>query len=122
MANKVIIGITDWEQTKTELQELAQKIDAGKKLPEADYHLNFSSAAQLFSELTPRRMELLEELKNSGASSINALSKVLHRNYSNVHGDVTKLIDLGLVTKDDDGRVFVPWKEIRINISLAKAA
>jgi predicted transcriptional regulator len=107
---------------RAELVELARRLDAGEKLPEADYRLNFASAGQLFSELTPRRLALLEDLKLHGACSIYALAKRLRRNYSNVHTDVARLLEHDLVAKDEKGRVFVPWEDIRISVSLAHAA
>jgi predicted transcriptional regulator len=87
-------------------------------VPEADYHLNFASAAQLFSELTPARLVVLDTLKRTGPQSIYALAKHLGRNYSNVHGDVQKLLEHDLVSKDDAGRVYVPWEVIVIQVQL----
>jgi predicted transcriptional regulator len=118
MANKAIIGITDWQATQRELRDLARRADAGEALPQADYHLNFASAAQLFSELTPARLAVLETLKRTGAQSIYALAKRLERNYSNVHGDVQKLLEHDLVAKDDAGLVYVPWEAIVIQVQL----
>lgn len=120
--SKAIIGTESLQTMFKRAHEVARKIDGGEPPPEADYHLNFESAARLFSELTPRRMELLEELKRSGPRSIYALAKELHRNYSNVHSDVRILVDHGLLEKDEKSRVFMPWDEIQINVSFAKAA
>lgn len=120
--SKAIIGTESLQTMFKRAHEVARKIDGGEPLPEADYHLNFESATRLFSELTPRRMELLEELKRGGPRSIYALAKGLHRNYSNVHSDVRMLMDHGLLEKDEKGRVFMPWDEIQINVSFAKAA
>lgn len=119
MANKAIIGITREGKMHAELKELARRIDAGEQLPETDYHLSFSSAAQLFSELTPARMRTLEVLKKSGPLTIYALAKRLGRNYSNVHADIGKLLEYELVAKDEGGRVYVPWDTVEIHVSLA---
>ena len=101
--------------------EVARLVDAGEAVPEADYYLGFSSAAQLFGELTAARMALLEALKGLGPISIHALAKQVGRNYSNVHSDVTKLLDLGLIEKDAAGKIFVPWEEIQVRVSVGKA-
>jgi predicted transcriptional regulator len=87
-------------------------------ISETNYHLNFTSAARLFSDLTPARLVILETLKQSGAQSIYALAKRLERNYSNVHRDVKKLLEHELAAKDSEGQVYVPWSEIRICLSL----
>lgn len=122
MANKAIIGITREGEMFAELKELARRIDVGEQLPEADYHLSFSSAAQLFGELTPARMRTLEVLKKSGPLTIYALAKRMGRNYSNVHADVSKLLEYELVAKNEDGQVYVPWDAVEIHVSLTDRA
>ncbi len=122
MSNKAVIGVAPRGRIFKDLHETARKVDRGKPVSEADYHLDFASAAQIFSELTPARLVLLETLKETGAQSIYALAKRLKRNYSNVHRDVKKLIDFDLVTKDAEGRVVVPWDEVIIRLSSRVAA
>lgn len=124
MANLAIIGITDWAATQAQVCEVARSIDAGQALPAADYHLGFADAAQLLAELPPRRLDTLRAIKRLGPSSIYAVAKALGRNYSNVHTDVHKLIGHGLVDRQDDGRVLVPWTDvvIKLDASLLSAA
>ncbi len=124
MANRAIIGISDWTKTRDGLLALADELDAGKVGEPADYRLNFASAAQLLSELPPRRLDTLREVKRAGPVSIYAVAKALSRNYSNVHADVQKLIEHGLIEKDEGGRVFVPWDDVvvRVDASLLQAA
>jgi predicted transcriptional regulator len=86
-----------------------------------DFHLSFESARTLFSELTPARMELLETLRRAGPCSIYALAKAAGRNYSNVHTDVARLLDLGLVERQNDETVFVPFEAIEIRMPLPLA-
>jgi predicted transcriptional regulator len=78
----------------------------------------------LLAELPPRRLDTLREIKRRGPESIYAVAKQLGRNYSNVHADVQKLIEHGLVEKDNEGRIFVPWDDVvvRVNASLLDAA
>ena len=56
--------------------------------------------------------------------SVYALAKQLGRNYSNVHGDIQRLLALDLVAKNSDGQVFVPFDDIvvQIDASLMAAA
>lgn len=122
MANKVFIGVDSFDEMTRRARETARRIDAGERVPEADYYLNFSSASQLFSELTPARLAVLEMLKTQGPLTIYALAKELGRNYSNVHTDVQALLKHELVAKDAQGRVYVPWDEIQIHLSLCTAA
>ena len=121
---KAVIGISNWSQTRDELRTLAIKIDAGKRLPEADYQLNFPSPVELLAELPPKRLQILRELKSAGALSVYALAKRLGRNYSNVHGDIQRLLALGLVEKNTAGQVLVPFDDIvvQVDASLMAAA
>lgn len=89
---------------------------------EADFLLRFESAKTMFSELTAARMDLLDVLKQMGACSVYALAKAARRNYSNIHTDVKRLIELGLICRDDSGAVFVPFSEVDIRFSLQKVA
>ncbi len=120
--NKVIIGISDWTTTRKGLLGLGNTLDTGERIPDADYHLNFATPTQMFSELTPKRMELLCRLKQEGTLSVYRLAKVTGRNYSNVHADINRLLELELIAKDEKGRVYVPWDDIEIHASLSTPA
>lgn len=121
---KAIIGITDWGATCDELRELARRVDAGERLHGADYHLNFPDPMALLAALPPKRLATLRAIKATGPLTIYALAKRLERNYSNVHADVQQLVELGLVEKDGDQRLIVPFDDVRVeaDASLMAAA
>ena len=50
--------------------------------------------------------------------SVRALSKLLERDYKNVHTDVTQLAQLGLIERAGDSRVRVPWDAVRAELRL----
>lgn len=87
-----------------------------------DYHLSFESAKMLFAEITPARLDLLDALRRAGPCSVYALAKAAGRNYSNVHADVHKLIELGLIERGDDDMICVPFDAVEIHMALAQAA
>ena len=87
-----------------------------------DFRLSFESAKSLFADLTPARLDLLDTLRKSGPSSVYALAKAAERNYSNVHTDVSRLEELGLIERDDDASVFVPYDAVEILLPLAQIA
>lgn len=121
---KAIIELTKPGEYMRRAREIAKRTDAGEALPDADYHLGFANAGRLFTEFTPERCRLLDVLKADGAQSIYALAKRLGRNYSNVHRDVQAMMAHELISKDEAGRIGVPWDsiEIRVTLGLAKAA
>lgn len=114
---KAIIEVTNWKTSQARALRAAKRADAGKP-QRTNYHLDFDSMEALFSDITPARMQVIEASKRLGALSIYALAKAMGRNYSNVHRDVRKLLELELLARDEDGKVYVPWKDVVLNVSL----
>jgi predicted transcriptional regulator len=54
--------------------------------------------------------------------SIYAPAKLLGRNYSNVHADVKRLIELGLAGRDATGRVRVPFDDVAVQVDASLVA
>lgn len=106
------VGIKSDKEFFGELKELAGRLDAGWQPDQPVERLYFNDLATLLLYLTPKRFELLIELRRMGHVSINALAKHLRRQYRNVFDDVKTLERLGLVEKDSNGRFHVPWDEI----------
>jgi predicted transcriptional regulator len=100
----------------------AQQLTASRKGVSPNFHLSFESAKTLFSELTPARLDLLDTLRRAGPCSVYALAKIAERNYSNIHTDVARLEELGLIEKSDEGSVSVPFESVEILFPLAQVA
>jgi predicted transcriptional regulator len=82
----------------------------------------FSSPAQLFSVISPKRWQLIERLQHLGPSTVRGLARALERDVKRVHDDVMAMIDWGLVERDDDGLVLVPFKVIHAEFDLKAVA
>ena len=87
-----------------------------------DYRLSFESARSLFADLTPARLDLLDTLRKVGPCNVYALTNAAERNYSNVHTDVSRLEELGLIERNEDGTVSVPYDAVEILLPLAQVA
>jgi predicted transcriptional regulator len=116
--SKAIIEITRPGAYLAAAQAVASRLDAGEDVPQADYHLGFASAAQLFAELTPSRMALLEAIQHAGPTAVDALAEQLGRAALTVQADADKLVEHDLVHTDADGRLFVPWDQVQLKITL----
>lgn len=88
------------------------RLTEGRRLAEL-HVLTLEDLPRLLATLTPARWTLLGRLRAEGPLTIYELAKRLSRNYKNVHTDVSRLIELGLVERGDDGRVGVPWDVVR---------
>jgi predicted transcriptional regulator len=113
------VGIKNRDEFFDEIEALAEKIDRGDDPSPASERIYFEDARTFFHHITPRRFDLLEALHRSGPMSINALAKLLKRNYKNVHDDVKALSQIGLIEKNEEGRYTVPWDEVTATLRLA---
>lgn len=115
--SKAIVEIPRRGEYLQRALEVAALVDVGQAVPEADDHLGYSTAAQLFDDLTPVRLALLEALKGLGPVSIETLAGYLGRSETDVHADTLELLDLRLVEKTAAGLLWVPWEEIQIRVN-----
>ena len=119
--NKIEIGVQSLKQMGADMLAAWNATEQGHPPPPREA-LYFSDMHSLLSVLTPARWKLLEVLKPSGALSVYALAKKAERHYSNVHTDVARLLELGLMARDEQQRVYVPWDEIHADFALRLAA
>jgi len=80
--------------------------------------LTFENLPLLLKRLSPARWALLAALRQAGPLSIYELARRLGRDYKNVHTDVAQLAALGLIEKDAEGRVAVPWDLLHAQLAL----
>jgi len=59
--------------------------------------------------LTPKRLEILTEIKSNPGKSIKELAEKLNRDYKNVYDDVRALSQFDLVKLMKSGKSRVPW-------------
>ena len=98
--------------------EAAWHLASGRTPPAPLALLSFADLPLLMKSLSPARWDLLKRLKTAGPLTIFALAKLLERDYKNVHTDVSRLLDLKLVEKAQDGQVSVPWQAVRAELRL----
>ncbi len=90
----------------------------GRRVPSLAV-LTLPELPALLKNLTPARWRLLERLRTVGPLSVYELARRLERDYKNVHTDVKRLVELGLVERRADARVAVGWDVVRCELRLA---
>jgi predicted transcriptional regulator len=115
---KLEIGVGDVKKAAAEFLKTARALEKGATV-RAREQLFFADMPTLLKTLTSERWRLVEHLRRDGPLSINAAAQQLGRNYKNVHGDVKRLMDIGLVERLDDGRVRVPFSSIIAELKMA---
>ena len=84
--------------------------------------LAFGSIGELFSAITGKRLELIRFVAAKEGLNTRQIAHELRRDYKNVYTDVRELTELGLLAKDEKGRLSAPYDEIVIHASLRDAA
>ena len=121
MTERIIhIHIETAAETMSRMLAVARRLDKGERKPFGE-HLSFTTYEQFIAALSDKRMELLSVLKGLGPSSIRALSKQVARDYKSVHGDVSRLMEIGLIEKREDGLIEAPFDKIVSEIRLKAA-
>jgi predicted transcriptional regulator len=93
------------------------RLAAGEAV-EPERVLTLPDLPALLATLSPARWALIERLRRDGPLSIYELAKRLGRDYKNVHGDVRRLAELGLIDYGAARRVSVGWDAVRAEIRL----
>jgi len=119
--DELIVRIEDVDAFFSRARAEMKRLDEGIFEP-APASVSFAGMPQLLEVLSGNRWSLLSKLRATGPSSIRALSKALGRDYRGVHSDVMRLLEVGLIEKDDASKVLVPWSKITAEVHLDKAA
>ena len=119
--NEVKIQVESMDSFFESAIEMARRLDEGDR-SEQPASLSFASMEQFLRIMSPNRWSLLRALRQSGPSSIRALSQLLGRDYRGVHADVAALLETGLIEKQADSKIRVPWKKITAEMDVELAA
>lgn len=82
----------------------------------------FSSPAQLFAVLTPKRWDMIERLQAIGPVSLRGLARALGRDVKRVHEDAAVLLDWGLIERTANRKIHVPFDVIHADFDIRAAA
>ncbi len=66
--------------------------------------LSFTSYDDLMETLPPRTLELLEAVRQEAPSSINETARVVDRDVTNVHEELRRLAQLGIIFFEEVGQ------------------
>ena len=80
--------------------------------------LSFTNYDDLMETLTPRVLDLIEAIRRKEPASINETARVVDRDVKNVHEELSRLAQLGIIFFEEDGqskRPVVWFDELVIN-------
>ena len=101
------------------LADAARVLKTGRTEREA--RISFATPELLWQVLTAKRWELLKALCGAGPVSIHEAARRVDRDVKAVHGDVTALLEAGVLSRADDGRIVFPYDAVKVEFLLRAA-
>ena len=83
--------------------------------------ISFATPELLWRVLTEKRWELLKVLCGAGPVSIREAARRAERDVKAVHGDVTALLNAGVLSKTEDGHIIFPYEAVKVEFLLQAA-
>ncbi len=81
----------------------------------------FASPELLWRVLTAKRWELLKTLCGAGVISIREAARRVERDVKAVHGDVTALLNAGILERTESGGIVFPFDAVQVEFTLRAA-
>lgn len=116
ISRTLTVSVSSMEEAFHRALAAAERIDAGGEY-QGEYR-SFETLPQLFEVFTSRRWTLLYELKRLGPSTLRGLARALGRDVKRVHEDADILLKEGIIERNEDKKLFVPFAEIKIEATL----
>jgi predicted transcriptional regulator len=83
--------------------------------------ISFATPELLWQVLTAKRWELLKVLCGAGPVSIREAARRVGRDVKAVHGDVTALLNAGVLDRSEDGGIVFPFEAVKVEFMLEAA-
>jgi predicted transcriptional regulator len=113
--NTVVLEVRSLADT---LAQAAQAMTTGRAEREA--RIGFQTPELLWQVLTAKRWELLKAMCGAGPMSIREAARRVGRDVKAVHGDVTALVDAGILSRSPAGVEF-PFDAVKVEFLLQAA-
>ncbi len=81
----------------------------------------FASPELLWQVLTAKRWELLKTLCGIGPVSIREAARRVGRDVKAVHGDITALLNAGVLDRAEGGGIIFPFDSVKVEFMLQAA-
>ncbi len=101
------------------LEDAARVMETGDG--ERDARISFAAPELLWRVLTAKRWELLKALCGAGAISIREAARRVGRDVKAVHGDVTALLEAGILQRTENRGIEFPFDTVKVEFLLQAA-
>jgi predicted transcriptional regulator len=114
--NTVILEVRSLADT---LADASRAMQTGTGDGEARFA--FATPELLWQVLTAKRWALLRAMCGAGPISIREVARRVDRDVKAVHGDVTSLLDAGILRRTPEGRIEFPFDAVKVEFMLQAA-
>ncbi len=101
------------------LVDTSRAMTSGRADSEA--RIGFATPELLWQVLTAKRWELLKTMCGAGPLAIREAARRVDRDVKAVHGDVTALLNAGVLIRSPEGKVEFPFDTIKVEYMLQAA-
>ncbi len=102
-------------------EEVSRRARAAFRGEAQEPRISFASVELLWQTLTKKRWEILHAMTGQGVLSIREVARRVGRDVKAVHGDVTALLNAGVIERTAGGVVFA-YDAVHVDFTLTKAA
>jgi predicted transcriptional regulator len=89
--------------------------------PEKSARISFAAPELLWKVLTAKRWELLKVMCGAGPMSIREAARRVGRDVKAVHGDITALLNAGVLEREAGGGIIFPFDAVKVEFLLQAA-
>jgi predicted transcriptional regulator len=115
------IRIRTLEDHAARFAKLDRIVKEGRDIPDAVPSLSFPDSEQMHHVLAPARLAIIKALAGQGVLSIREVARRVGRDVQAVHRDVTRLINAGVIDRNEKGVEF-PYERIHFDFDVQAAA
>jgi predicted transcriptional regulator len=112
----VVLEVRTLEQT---LGDASHAMKSGRAEREA--RIGFATPELLWQVLTAKRWDLLKAMCGGGSMSIREAARRVGRDVKAVHGDVSALLNAGVLNRTETGGVEFPFDAVKVQFMLEAA-
>ena len=113
------IVVLDVRTPVDSMADFARVWKTGK--PERSARISFAAPELLWKVLTAKRWELIKVLCGAGPVSVREAARRVGRDVKAVHGDITALLDAGVLDRAEGGGIVFPYEAVKIEFMLQAA-
>lgn len=111
--------ILDVRSLSDTLADASRAMETGRADREA--RISFANPELLWQVLTAKRREILKALCGAGPMSIREAARRVKRDVKAVHGDVTALLNAGVLDRAEEGGIVFPFEAVNVEFMLEAA-